>query len=174
MKRGLLTLAFLFVISGCSNEVDDKESLLEADTRSIYETNVEPREVHIQTQDALFRAHHDRFCWNEDLEVCKKMELRHPKDSAIENNTTIYMGKALLGERVIISYDSSDYNDKPKANHFELLYYQEDELVPIEVKDGTFVVQDIKGPQYYVYKATTDNEYKGIAYYPFILNVRDN
>lgn len=173
MKRVLLGLALLFVISGCANEEGKKERPLE-EISAFYEMSVEPRDVYIQTQDTLFQAYHDRYCWNEDLEVCHKIEPRHPKDSTIENGQYIYMGQVKLGESVKISYDSSNYNNKPKADRFELLYYQEDKIVPVELENGTFVVPDIKGPQYYVYKATTDNDYKGIAYYPFILNAQED
>lgn len=174
MKRVFLTLAFLIFVSGCANNEKEKESLLEVAKNSIYETNVEPRNVFIQIQGTLYQAHPDRYCWNENLEECKNMEFRHPKVSASENNTNIYTAQAKLGESVKISYDSSDYNNKPKADHFELLYFQDDELIPIEVNDGTFVVPNFIGPQYYIYKATTDNEYKGIAYYYFILNARED
>ena len=168
MKRLLLIFVTFFIVSGCTNS---DEILSIENTQSVYVGNVEPREVSIIIKDAAFSAYPDRFCWNKDIKVCKKMEPRHPKDVEVKHNLPI--GRVEIGEVVKIQYDFSNYSTLPKGNHFELMLYQGDEIIPIEVKEESFIVPDIKGMQYYVYKVTSDKEYKGIAYHTFVLNAQE-
>lgn len=160
----------LLLLSGCTEE-QKVEKVLEKES-TVYEVNNDPRDVRIVIGDSMFKANIDRFCWNEDLTECEKMEPSHPKDT--NNEQSSFIGRVKYGEHVQINYDVSDYSNLPKGDHFELLLYQNEELVPIEVKNNAFIVPEIQGMQYYVYKVTVDNAYKGIAYYSFALNAQQN
>ena len=169
-----LFLISIFLI-GCQDHEKNLETEKFVDDRPLYESNAKPRKLEVRQygeseKTGLVPSQIVYYCWGKELTDCPSQ-----LNPLYEEKFIDYAAyPAEIGVPVNIFFDTFLSNTLPYPDHGELYIFHNNTYTPVEIVNKEFQVPNIEDVYTYVYKTIYDSDVKGIAFYVFKLNVKEN
>lgn len=195
LRKGMIAIGLCVLLAGCqpvdfelephqpissfvtnTSDVTDEST---EDTRPLYESNMKPRELSVQSNDNQILSPTLKYCWSKEPGECSGELTHNSSEPLISSYKQIFIQPS---ERIIYNLLTNNFGKDflPFPTAMQLYSYQDGTLTPMgdvvtdtESWEISFQAPAEEGKYIYVVKALYEGDINGVTFYGFEFRVKE-